>query len=122
AENLCGFKLWFNSKRLGNVGKGLAPAKHNIIRKGSFGDLLDIQPFKVSHELIEFVVMHTNHMSRQFRYKNKVINFSRLMVKRIFNVPSGDRPVKLLKKSDQCNLCNIYKRGTRSQSTMQLIC
>ena len=33
------------------------------------------------------------------------------MVKRIFNVQSCDRPVKLLKKSDQRNLCNIYKEG-----------
>lgn len=41
-ENLYGFKLRFNSKRLGNVGKALVPAKHDIIRKGPFGDLLDI--------------------------------------------------------------------------------
>jgi hypothetical protein len=64
--------------------------------------------------LIDFVVMHANHMLHQFKYKNKVINFGRLMVKRIFNVPSGDRPVNLLKESDMCDLRNIYKEGNRA--------
>ena len=92
----------------------LSPEKQRIIRKGPFGDLLDIQPFKVPHELIEFVVMHTNHILREFQYKNKSINFSKLMVKRIFNVPSGERPVKLLKKSDEHVLRSIYKEGNRA--------
>ena len=104
----------FNSKRLGDLGKLLSSEKQRIIRKGPFGDLLDIQPFKVPHEQIELVVMHTNHILREFHYKNKSINFSKLMVKRIFNVPSGDRPVKLLKKSDEHVLCNIYKEGNRA--------
>ncbi|XBI03615.1 hypothetical protein VPH35_132009 [Triticum aestivum] len=36
------------------------------------------------------------------------------MVKRILNVPSGDRPVKLLKKSDEHDLRSIYKEGNRA--------
>ena len=70
---------------------------------------MDIKPFKVPHALIEFVVMHTNHALLEFKYKNKSIKFSKNMVKRIFNVPSSDSPMKLLKKSDEHDLRSIYK-------------
>ena len=75
---------------------------------------MDIRSFKVPHELIEFVAMNTNHILSEFKHKNKSITFSKLMVKRIFNVPSGDRPVKLLKKSDEHDLRSIYKEGNRA--------
>ncbi|XBJ02136.1 hypothetical protein VPH35_021600 [Triticum aestivum] len=112
--NLCGFKSRFNSKRLAKIGKQVTPEKQRIIREGPFGDLLDIRSFKVPHELIEFVVMNTNHILSEFKHKNKSITFSKLMMKRIFNVPSGDRPVKLLKKSDEHELRSIYKEGNRA--------
>ncbi|XP_044354692.1 uncharacterized protein [Triticum aestivum] len=112
--NLCGFKSRFNSKRLAEIGKQVSPEKRRIIRQGPFGDLLDIRSFKVPHELIEFVVMNTNHILSEFKHKNKSITFSKLMVKRIFNVPSGDRPMKLLKKSDEHDLRSIYKEGNRA--------
>uniref|UniRef100_M8BQ73 Cytokinin-O-glucosyltransferase 2 n=1 Tax=Aegilops tauschii TaxID=37682 RepID=M8BQ73_AEGTA len=53
-------------------------------------------------------------IGKQFKHKNKSITFSKLMVKMIFNVPSGDRPVKLLKKSDEHDLRSIYKEGNRA--------
>ncbi|XP_037478346.1 uncharacterized protein LOC119355617 [Triticum dicoccoides] len=53
-------------------------------------------------------------IGKQFKHKNKSITFSKLMVKRIFNVPSGDRPMKLLKKSDEHDLRSIYKEGNRA--------
>ncbi|XP_044460054.1 uncharacterized protein [Triticum aestivum] len=53
-------------------------------------------------------------IGKQFKHKNKSITFSKLMVKRIFNVPSGDRPVKLLKKSDEHDLRSVYKEGNRA--------
>ncbi|XP_073359300.1 uncharacterized protein [Aegilops tauschii subsp. strangulata] len=102
---------------VGQLGKQLSPEKQRIIKNGPFGDLLDIQPFKVPHELIEFVVMFMNHTLREFKYKNKSINFSKLMVRRTFNVPSGDRPMKLLKKSDEHDLHNIYKEGNMAPIT-----
>ncbi|KAI5000929.1 hypothetical protein ZWY2020_010888 [Hordeum vulgare] len=113
-EDFCGFKMRFNSKWLGDLAQQLSPAKQGIIRNGLFGNLLDIKPFKVPHALIEFVVMHTNHALLEFKYKNKSIKFSKNMVKRIFNVPSGDSPMKLLKKSDEHDLCSIYKEGNRA--------
>ncbi|XP_044409183.1 uncharacterized protein [Triticum aestivum] len=58
--------------------------------------------------------MNTNHILSEFKHKNKSITFTKLMVKRIFNVPSGDRPVKLLKKSDEHDLRSIYKEGNRA--------
>ncbi|XP_037450974.1 uncharacterized protein LOC119321364 [Triticum dicoccoides] len=50
----------------------------------------------------------------EFKHKNKSITFSKLMVKRIFNMPFGDRPMKLLKKSDEHDLRSIYKEGNRA--------
>uniref|UniRef100_A0A8I7B199 Uncharacterized protein n=1 Tax=Hordeum vulgare subsp. vulgare TaxID=112509 RepID=A0A8I7B199_HORVV len=58
--------------------------------------------------------MHTNHALLEFKYKNKSIKFSKNMVKRIFNVPPGDSPMKLLKKSDEDDLRSIYKEGNRA--------
>ncbi|KAE8807521.1 Cytokinin-O-glucosyltransferase 2 [Hordeum vulgare] len=113
-EDFCGFKMRFNSKRLGDLAQQLSPPKQGIIRNGLFGNLLDIKPFKVPHALIEFVVMHTNHALLEFKYKNKSIKFSKNMVKRIFNVPSSDSPMKLLKKSDEHDLRSIYKEGNRA--------
>ncbi|KAI4963525.1 hypothetical protein ZWY2020_011421 [Hordeum vulgare] len=113
-EDFCGFKMRFNSKWLGDLAQQLSPRKQGIIQNGLFGNLLDIKPFKVPHALIEFVVMHTNHALLEFKYKNKSIKFSKNMVKRIFNVPSGDSPMKLLKKSDEHDLHGIYKEGNRA--------
>ncbi|KAE8781045.1 hypothetical protein D1007_45754 [Hordeum vulgare] len=113
-EDFCGFKMRFNSKRLGDLAQQLSPPKQGIIRNGLFGNLLDIKPFKVPHVLIEFVVMHTNHALLEFKYKNKSIKFSKNMVKRIFNLPSDDSPMKLLKKSDEHDLHSIYKEGNRA--------
>ncbi|KAI4984472.1 hypothetical protein ZWY2020_017102 [Hordeum vulgare] len=94
--------------------EGIITGEQGIIRNGLFGNLLDIKPFKVPHALIEFVVMHTNHALLEFKYKNKSIKFSKNMVKRIFNVPSGDSPMKLLKKSDEHDLRSIYKEANRA--------
>ncbi|KAI4963767.1 hypothetical protein ZWY2020_010530 [Hordeum vulgare] len=121
-EDFCGFKMRFNSKWLGDLAQQLSPRKQGIIQNGLFGNLLDIKPFKVPHALIEFVVMHTNHALLEFKYKNKSIKFSKNMVKRIFNVPSGDSPMKLLKKSDEHDLHGIYKEGNRRQLPMFSSC
>ncbi|KAI4991420.1 hypothetical protein ZWY2020_039791 [Hordeum vulgare] len=58
--------------------------------------------------------MRFNSKRLEFKYKNKSIKFSKNMVKRIFNVPSGDSPMKLLKKSDERDLRSIYKEGNRA--------
>ncbi|KAI4973463.1 hypothetical protein ZWY2020_035724 [Hordeum vulgare] len=98
----------------GDLAQQLSPAKQGIIRNGLFGNFLDIKPFKIPPALIEFVVMHTNHALLEFKYKNKSIKFSQNMVKRIFDVSSGDSPTKLLKKSDEHDLRSIYKEGNRA--------
>ncbi|KAE8814574.1 hypothetical protein D1007_08091 [Hordeum vulgare] len=58
--------------------------------------------------------MRFNSKRLEFKYKNKSIKFSKNMVKRIFNVPPGDSPMKLLKKSDEDDLRSIYKEGNRA--------
>ena len=40
--------------------------------------------------------------------------FTRDMVKKVFNIPSGNRPVELFKRHEHCDLCNIYHKNDRA--------
>ncbi|KAI5002232.1 hypothetical protein ZWY2020_026882 [Hordeum vulgare] len=46
--------------------------------------------------------------------RNKVIVFTRDMVKKVFNIPSGNRTVELYKRHEQCDLHNIYYKNGRA--------
>ena len=46
--------------------------------------------------------------------QNKVIVFTRDMVKKVFNIPSGNRPVELFKRHEHCELHNIYHKNGRA--------
>ena len=47
-------------------------------------------------------------------HKKKTILFTRDMVHKIFNIPSGPRAVELLKRNERCELRDIYREGTRA--------
>lgn len=47
-------------------------------------------------------------------HKKKTILFTRDMVHKIFNVPSGPRAVELLKRNERCELRDIYRQGSRA--------
>uniref|UniRef100_A0A453R0Y6 Uncharacterized protein n=1 Tax=Aegilops tauschii subsp. strangulata TaxID=200361 RepID=A0A453R0Y6_AEGTS len=46
--------------------------------------------------------------------QKKSIVFTRDMVKKVFNVPSGNRLMELLKRHEQCDLRNIYHKNGRA--------
>ncbi|KAI4975137.1 hypothetical protein ZWY2020_048744, partial [Hordeum vulgare] len=46
--------------------------------------------------------------------QNKVIIFTRYLVKKVFNIPSGKRTTKLFKIHEQCDLRNIYQKNARA--------
>ena len=47
-------------------------------------------------------------------HKKKTILFTRDMVHKFFNVPSGPRAVEPLKRNERCELRDIYREGTRA--------
>ncbi|CAM0943160.1 unnamed protein product [Alopecurus aequalis] len=87
----------------------MSEAKRTVIANSAFKELLNVSPFGAPMELIEFVVKHTNPKLREFRFKNKIILFTRGMVTKVLGVPSGDRPMDLLKRSVQSDLRGMYK-------------
>jgi hypothetical protein len=104
------FQMRFASKHLRSViDKHMTEAKRAIIARTAFQELLYVSPFSAPMELIEFVVMHTNAKLQDFRFKGKAIVFTREMVRRVLPVPSGNRPMDILKRSQQSKIREKYK-------------
>jgi hypothetical protein len=90
----------------------LSPEKRAVIdRSSAFRSLLNVAPFTVLNRLLDFIVTHTSYQLREFNYHGKRIVFMRDMVRKVFDIPSGNMPVVLIKRSDQCELRDIYKEG-----------
>ena len=105
-------KYRFAAKRLRSIADELGVPKRAIIEKHSvFRSLLNVSPFNVPNELIDFIAVNTDHQLREFNYRNKRIVFTKDMVKKVFNLRSGNKPVVLLGKSDQSDLRDYYKGG-----------
>jgi hypothetical protein len=97
--------MCFASKRLRSViDKHVSEAKKAIIERTAFRELFYVSPFAAPMELIEFVVMHTNSKLREFRFKGRAIVFTREMVRRVLPVPSSNRPMDILKRSQQSDI------------------
>ncbi|XP_010236711.1 uncharacterized protein LOC104584223 [Brachypodium distachyon] len=102
------------AKRLHDVIREHISAPKKIIIEGTgFGDCLRISAVTIPNELTEWIVMNIDHKLREFRVCNKSIVFTRDMVKKVFNVPSGVRPVELLKRGHS-KLCKIYSVAGRA--------
>ncbi|CAM0947304.1 unnamed protein product [Alopecurus aequalis] len=102
----------FSAKRLYKIVKELSNAKREIIEKhNAFRSFLNISPFSVLNELIDFIVVHTSIELREFNYNGKRIVFTKEMMCKAFGVRSGSRPLELLTKSVQSNLRDRYKGG-----------
>ena len=106
SEKLAVFSQRWAAKRLrGIIDNKMSPKKREIIAGSAFKELLNISPFAAPMELIEFVVMNTDAKLREFRYKDKeAIVFSRGMVKKVLGVPSGHKPLDMLKRGQNCEL------------------
>ncbi|KAM0897448.1 hypothetical protein ACQ4PT_022581 [Festuca glaucescens] len=105
------FQMRFGAKQLAKVvQKSMSPAKRAIIAKTPFKHLLNVASFVAPPmELIEYVVKHTNPKLREFRHKIRSILFTRDMVVKIFGVPSGNRPMVYLKRTQQSELHDLFK-------------
>ncbi|VAH08512.1 unnamed protein product [Triticum turgidum subsp. durum] len=115
-ESGTAFSQRFAAKRLRGVAKTkLNPTKRHYINETGFGDLMTISHFKAPPDLMEWLTMNIDTEKRELRLsRTKVIVFTRDMVKKVFNIPSGNRPVELFKRHEQCELRNIYHKNGRA--------
>ncbi|KAF7061245.1 hypothetical protein CFC21_067956 [Triticum aestivum] len=115
-ESDTAFSQRFAAKRLGEVANTkLNDRKREYINETGFGDLTSISPFTIPHDLMDWITMNIDTDTRELRLsRNKVIVFTRDMVKKVFNIPSGNRPVELFKRHHHCELCNIYHKNGRA--------
>ncbi|KAM0880408.1 hypothetical protein ACQ4PT_033595 [Festuca glaucescens] len=106
----------FAAKRLCPIAVGLTPEKRAVIGENSaFRVLLNISPFIIPNELIDYIMRHTTSELREFRVGKKRIVFTADMITKVFGICSGSRHVVLLKRSEQHAMCDVY-RGTSTRS------
>ncbi|KAM0874117.1 hypothetical protein ACQ4PT_037607 [Festuca glaucescens] len=105
------FQMCFGAKRLAKVVQNsMNLANRAIISKTLFKHLLNVASFAAPPmELIEYLVTHTNLKLRDFRHKNMSILFARDMVVKVLGVPSGNRPMVYLKRTQQSELRYLFK-------------
>ncbi|KAM0923130.1 hypothetical protein ACQ4PT_005700 [Festuca glaucescens] len=110
------FLIRFGGRRLRKfVDNELSAAKRDVIAMSCFADLARISRFHVPEELLEWVVMNIDPKLREYCHKaSKPIVFTRDMMTKVFNVPSGDRPVDRLKNTEHTELRNMYRDGERA--------
>jgi hypothetical protein len=103
----------FGAKRLRMfIDKKLPEDKRDVIAKRSaFKSMLSVAPFTVPNRLLDFIVTHTSYQLREFCYHGKRIVFTTDMVRKVFNVPSGNRVVDLINMSVPCQLRDVYKQN-----------
>nr|XP_051199548.1 uncharacterized protein LOC127313055 [Lolium perenne] len=103
----------FGAKRLRLfIDKKLPEDKRDVIAKRSaFKSMLSVAPFTVPNRLLDFIVTHTSYQLREFCYHGKRIVFTTDMVRKVFNVPSGNRAVDLINRSVPCQLRDVYKQN-----------
>ncbi|KAI4982569.1 hypothetical protein ZWY2020_023061 [Hordeum vulgare] len=103
-------------KRFCEIAKSkLNPAKRKYIDETGFGDLKSISSFTVLHDLMEWLAMNIDTGKHELRRnENKAIVFTRDMVRKVFNIPSGNRPIELYKRHEQCDLRSIYHKNGRA--------
>ncbi|XP_048538175.1 uncharacterized protein LOC125516965 [Triticum urartu] len=104
--------------------KELNANKKAVLEKSSFGTFkspsgtfhfvcVSVAMFFIWNCIAMFFVLEFD-MCLFVSHKNKTILFTRDMVHKIFNIPSGPRAVELLKRNERCELRDIYREGTRA--------
>ncbi|KAI4971655.1 hypothetical protein ZWY2020_002569 [Hordeum vulgare] len=105
----------WSAKRLREIANTVKGKKRDVISKSSFGDLLHISPLPPPPEvLVDFIVMRIDTKKRLLKLTDrKKISLTRDLVKKIFNVPSGSRPLEFGKRG-KADFCEIYLEGERA--------
>ncbi|KAM0823329.1 hypothetical protein ACQ4PT_070936 [Festuca glaucescens] len=107
----------FAAKRLRAVADKLDSDKRAIIeRKSAFRSLLNVSPFNIPNELIDYVAQHTSPILREFKVGKKRIMFKKDMVTKVFGIVSGRKPVVSLKRK-----CDVTDEDTIIRS-WDLLC
>jgi hypothetical protein len=73
-----------------------------------------VSPFNIPNELIDFIVVHKTLQLSEFKYHKNMIVFTREMVRKVFGIRCGNKPVELLKKSESTKMRDIYKFPTNN--------
>jgi hypothetical protein len=96
-----GSKDRFAGKQLRSVADRLDLAKRSIIEAHSaFRSLVNVSPFSVPNELVDYVAEHTTPALCEFKVGKKRIVFKADMVSKVFCIHSGPNLVVLLKRSE----------------------
>ncbi|KAE8794467.1 hypothetical protein D1007_30773 [Hordeum vulgare] len=105
----------WSAKRLREIANTVKEKKRDVISKSSFGDLLHISPLPPPpEELVDFIVMRIDTKKRLLKLSDhKKIQFTRDMVKKLFNVPSGCKPLEFGKRG-KADFREIYLEGERA--------
>ncbi|KAI5019148.1 hypothetical protein ZWY2020_044036 [Hordeum vulgare] len=105
----------WSAKRLREIANTVKEKKRDVISKSSFGDLLHISPLPPPpEELVDFIVMRIDTKKRLLKLSDhKKIQFTRDMVKKLFNVPSGSKPLEFGKRG-KADFREIYLKGERA--------
>jgi hypothetical protein len=100
----------FAAKRLWSIADKINPAKRVVIEANSaFRALLNVSPFNIPNELIDYVAENVTPALREFKVGKKRFVFERDMVTKVFGIRSGPKPVVLLKRSEQSDLRDVYR-------------
>ncbi|KAE8814020.1 hypothetical protein D1007_08658 [Hordeum vulgare] len=105
----------WSAKRLREIANTVKGKKRDVISKSSFGDLLHISPLPPPPKaLVDFIVMRIDTKKRLLKLTDrKKISLTRDLVKKIFNVPSGSRPLEFGKRG-KADFREIYLEGERA--------
>ncbi|KAI4985456.1 hypothetical protein ZWY2020_018086 [Hordeum vulgare] len=105
----------WSAKRLREIANTVKEKKRDVISKSSFGDLLHISPLPPPpEELVDFIVMRIDTKKRLLKLSDhKKIQFTRDMVKKLFNMPSGSKPLEFGKRG-KADFREIYLEGERA--------
>uniref|UniRef100_A0A8I6XZT9 Uncharacterized protein n=1 Tax=Hordeum vulgare subsp. vulgare TaxID=112509 RepID=A0A8I6XZT9_HORVV len=105
----------WSAKRLREIANTVKGKKRDVVSKSSFGDLLHISPLPPPPEaLVDFIVMRIDTKKRLLKLTDrKKISLTRDFVKKIFNVPSGSRPLEFGKRG-KSDFREIYLEGERA--------
>ncbi|KAM0908190.1 hypothetical protein ACQ4PT_015632 [Festuca glaucescens] len=104
------FEAAFEAKRLRAIADKLDSDKRAIIeQKSAFRSLLNVSPFNIPNELINYVAQHTSPVLCEFKVGNKRIVLTKDMVTKVFGIVSGCKLVVSLKRSEQSSLRDVYR-------------
>ncbi|KAI4970652.1 hypothetical protein ZWY2020_001566 [Hordeum vulgare] len=105
----------WSAKRLREIANTVKGKKRDVISKSSFGDLLHISPLPPPPEaLVDFIVMRIDTKKRLLKLTDrKKIPLTRDLVKKIFNVPYGSKPLAFGKR-EKADFREIYLERERA--------